>query len=177
MKKTLPPALAVLLLNLLIAGCAGLRLGDGQSPELAPEKRPAAPASGALPGEGPAWENMAPEAQAYLAELARAFARRDTGFLLAQGEAQFEAEVRPRYDEANYLAMLYRVGSYGEENPPAGTDRLKPEDIRGIEYTGWEERGPMLWVRGRLITAGAKIPCVIFFNPRLRTPKILGAYP
>ncbi|MDR3174842.1 MAG: hypothetical protein LBU19_11365 [Treponema sp.] len=181
MEKPLVPM--VLLLSLLAAGCAGFRPGPSQSPETPPRENPAkqpeAPVSGgpAGTGENLFWARVPPEAQAYLAELARAFARQDTAFLLAQGEAQFEAEVRPRYDEENYLAMLYRVGPYGEDESPAGIDRLRPAEIKGIEYTDWEERGPMLRVRGRLITAGAKIPCAILFNPRLKTPKILGAYP
>jgi hypothetical protein len=183
MRKPLPPALAILALSLLAAGCAGFGPGNRLSqsperpPESAPAKQPEAPDSRGFAEKDLFWEKMPPGAQAYLMELARAFARQDTAFLLAQGEPQFEAEVRPYYDEENYLAMLYRVGPYGEESSPAAVDRLIPEKIKEIEYTDWEERGPMLKVRGRLITAGAKIPCLILFNPRLRTPKILGAYP
>ena len=183
MGKPPPAAPALLLLSLLAAGCAGLGPGNravpGNSPEEAPAKQPESPAPGTAPEKAPFWERMPPEARAYLSELARAFARQDTAFLLAQGEPQFEAAVRPYYDEENYLAMLYRSGLYGENKPPAGADkdRLKPEEIKSIEYTGWEEQGPMLKVRGYLITAAAKIPCVILFNPRLQTPKILGAYP
>jgi hypothetical protein len=185
MGKPLPPAPAVLILSLLAAGCAGFGPGNraGQIPESfpgeAPAKQPESPASETAAGKAPLWERMPPEARAYLAELVRAFARQDTAFLLAQGEPQFEAAVRPYYDEENYLAMLYRTGPYGETSPPdsTGKNRLKPGEIRGIEYTDWEEQGPILKVRGCLITGAAKIPCAIFFNPRLRAPKILGAYP
>ncbi|MDR0641945.1 MAG: hypothetical protein LBG07_05735 [Treponema sp.] len=183
MEKPLPPVAALLLLSLLAAGCAGFGPGNrtGQIPEGSPEKAPAKQPESRASGDGkaPLWEKMSPEARAYLTELAQAFARQDTAFLLAQGEDQFEAAVRPYYDEESYLAMLYRTGLYGENSPPANADksRLKPGEIRGIEYTDWEEQGPMLKVRGHLITAAAKIPCLIVFNPRLRTPKILGAYP
>jgi hypothetical protein len=179
MEKLPPPVFAVLFLSLLAAGCAGFgqRGGAQQSPEKAAQ--PEDPAAGTLFRKAPRWERMPPEAQAYLTELARAFARQDAAFLLAQGEPQFEAQVRPYYDDESYLAMLYRAGPYGEDSPPPGAnkDRLIPGEIRGIEYTGWEEQGPMLKVRGRLITTAARIPCAIFFNPRLLTPKILGAYP
>jgi hypothetical protein len=185
MGKPPPSVPTVLILSLLAAGCAGLGPGNRisqipeSSPVEAPAKQPESPAAGTAPGKAPRWERMPPGAWDYLTELARAFARQDTAFLLAQGEPQFEAAVRPYYDEENYLAMLYRVGPYGENNSPDSTDRnrLKPGEIRGIEYTDWEERGPMLKVQGYLIAGAAKIPCVIFFNPRLRTPKILGAYP
>ncbi|MDR1057988.1 MAG: hypothetical protein LBL43_00420 [Treponema sp.] len=130
--------------------------------------------------EGPAFTGLPPEAKSYLELLSGAFRRQDGDFLLAQGETQFERELRPRFDEASYLALLYRCGAYAEEGPirRPGTPRLFPGEIRRIEYLGWEERGPLLEIRGRLVTQGGDaVPCVIMLIWRLREPKIQGLYP
>jgi hypothetical protein len=122
----------------------------------------------AIPAELP------PEAQSYLGELARAFAAQDRAFLIGQGEIQYEAELRPRWDEESYLAMLYRCGDQERGSVP----RLDPGEIRELEFLDWEERGPLLEIRGNLITTGGvRIPCAIVFNPRLTEPRILGRYP
>jgi hypothetical protein len=115
-----------------------------------------------------------------LETLARAFRGGDRAFLLSQGEAFFEAEVRPAYDEASYLALLYRIGPYGEDNFRAESNvpRLFPEEIDHIEYAGWEEQGPLLEIRGRLIRkAGPPLPCLILLVWKLPEPKIQGRFP
>jgi hypothetical protein len=130
--------------------------------------------------EGLPWEDLPPGIHAYLTELAAAFSRQDAAFLLAQGEAQFEAEIRPQYDDEDYLTLLYRAGPYGKDSPWDGADRvrLEPSEIRRVEYTGWEERGPLLEVRGRLIRRrGPPIPCVIMLVWKLWEPKVLGFFP
>ncbi|MDR0400901.1 MAG: hypothetical protein LBH51_08160 [Treponema sp.] len=141
---------------------------------------------GGIPGQEPGggslpWEDLPPEPRAYLRELAGAFSRQDAAFLLAQGESQFEAEIRPRYDEEEYLALLYRAGSYGQDKPYDEEDapRLDVLEISGLEYTGWEERGPLLEVRGRLVRQGGRppVPCVIMLLWKLWEPKILGRFP
>jgi hypothetical protein len=190
-KLFLPGICFVLLTAGCVLGPAARQGGQESAPD--PQDRPASrgesPGKGspagdlvfaALPKGEPPWEELPLGARSYLAELAEAFSLGDAAFLLAQGETQFETELRPHYDEGDYLALLYRAGSYLEDKPRnrAGRTRLRLTEIKRMEYTGWEERGPMLEVRGRLITGGGKnIPCLIVFNPRLRTPKLLGAYP
>jgi hypothetical protein len=131
--------------------------------------------------EDPAFKGLAPEALDYLGLLARAFAGHDGDFLIAQGEPQYEAAVRHRYDEGTYLALLYRTGPWAQGYPfpkdPDTVPDLIPQEIQSIEYISWEEQGPMLEIQGRLITARGKTPCVIMFNPRLREPRVLGIYP
>ncbi|MDR3145814.1 MAG: hypothetical protein LBU21_06020, partial [Treponema sp.] len=119
--------------------------------------------------------------------LSKAFRNGNRDFLLSQGEAQFEAEVRPFYDEETYLALLYRVGPYGQESPRTDTEsprtdtespRLDPEEILRLEYADWEEAGPLLELRCRLVRRrGPPLPCRIMLAWRLREPKILGRFP
>jgi hypothetical protein len=125
------------------------------------------------------FDGLPPEARAYLKDLSRAFRNRDAEFLLSQGEHQFEAEVRPFYDDESYLALLYRTGAWGADAPWTETEfpRLSPGEIRHVEYLGWEERGPVLEIRGRLVTRAGIIPCTIMLVWRLAEPKIQGFYP
>jgi hypothetical protein len=122
---------------------------------------------------------LPPEAKAYLQDLSRAFRGQDKNFLLSQGESRFEAEVKSQYDDESYLALLYRTGPYGSDAPWAepSRPRLAPEEVTYIEYSGWEERGPVLEIRGRLITPAEAVPCVIMLVWRLADPKIQGLYP
>jgi hypothetical protein len=195
MDKLLFPG--ALLSALIAGGCALLPAVKEEGPdrpsaprgrelsrgELPAERPPAEKPEGtfaAPPHEGLPWEGLPPGVRAYLTELAEAFARQDASFLLAQGEAQFEAEVRPRYDEGDYLALLYRAGPYGEDSPRSAAERIRLEvrEISGVEYTGWEERGPLLEIRGRLIRRGGPpVPCVIMLVWKLWEPKILGIFP
>jgi hypothetical protein len=175
-------ALFAAVLLLALAGCAGL------PPETAVPAATAAPPVEAPPrGEDSGYSAKPPsglpaEAGEYLEALSRAFSMADRDFLLAQGESQFEAENRDRYDEENYLALLYRVGSLSEDSPsvPAGEGipRLDPAKIRRIEFAGWEEQGPVLIIHARLIgRTGEAVPCQLTLLWRLREPKILGMYP
>jgi hypothetical protein len=168
---------------LLVPSCAaGPKSAEtGEAPGAAPAGAAlsAAPAKGG-PLDSASFQGMPPEARAYLELLARAFIDQDENFLLAQGEAQFEAEVKPGCDSETYLALLYHAGAYAAESPRAGIPlpRLKPADIHHIEYTHWKENGPMLEIQGRLITrAGNSVPCKIMLVWRLREPKILGRFP
>jgi hypothetical protein len=178
MKKSGIPWQAVLT-ALYLAGCAGVApekaepLPDAPPPAL-PERREPAPVRKAFP------ENLPPEAQAYLENLSRAFRNRDREFLLTQGEAHFEAEVRPFYDEEVYLALLYRVGPYAQDRPRQDLHfpRLSPEEVDHIEYTAWEERGPYLEIQGNLARRGKEpLPCCIVLIWKLREPKIQGRFP
>jgi hypothetical protein len=166
-------------LALACAGCAGLP-PEQAVPEAAPPPPEAAPAGSGYSAGPPL--GLPPEAGEYLEALARAFSAADRDFLLAQGESQFEAENRGRYDEESYLALLYRMGSLSEDSPsvPAGggIPRLDPARIRRIEFAGWEEQGPALIIHARLVTrTGEAVPCRLALLWRLREPKILGVYP
>lgn len=176
-------ALFAAILLLALAGCAGLppetaAPEPGSSP---PQTESPAPAdNGGYSARPPL--GLPPEAGEYLETLAHAFAGADRDFLLAQGESQFEAENRGRYDEESYLALLYRVGSLSTDSVSvpagAGNPRLDPARIRRIEFAGWEEQGPALIIHARLITrANEAIPCQLTLLWRLREPKILGIYP
>lgn len=170
--------IVILSVGLLLAGCAGLERGQipgekPQSPSPTPALTPKQPESQALAG-------LPPEARNYLDELARAFAVQDITFLISQGERQYEEQIRPLWDEESYLAMLYRCGDWAQGRADTSNEipRLDLREIRNIEFLAWEERGPLLEIRGNLITTkGTTIPCGIVFNPRLEEPKILGVYP
>ncbi|GHT66064.1 hypothetical protein FACS1894110_09090 [Spirochaetia bacterium] len=130
--------------------------------------------------DAPAFAALPREARTYLAAISRAFRNQDAPFLLAQGERNFENEVRPRYDDETYLAMLYRSDSYATDASweKSQKPRLVLPDIREIEYINWEEQGPMLAIQGRFdYKDGSAVPCKIILAWRLTEPKILGVYP
>ena len=135
------------------------------------------------PGNGldsAGFRNIPADARNYLTALADAFKSKNRDFLVSQGEAQYEKEVRSRVDEETYLALLYRAGPYSADSEwkPAVPPRLEYSHIRAIEYTGWEEAGPMLDIKGRLyLNGGAVLPCRIILAWRLPEPKILGERP
>jgi hypothetical protein len=167
-------------------------MGEAEKPP--EEKDPPVPAAGGaggntgsgdgggVPDNGlnrEAFRKFLPETLDYLEALSRAFASQDREYLLSQGEENYEAAVKPYYDEGSYLAMLYRAGTYAVDSPwdSGRPPRLEPGEILGIEYLDWEEQGPMLAIRGRLRTKTETLPCKIVLAWRLRTPKILGVYP
>jgi hypothetical protein len=161
----------------ILSACAGSP-GPGETAKLV------SPRGAALPEAGDRldardFDGLPPEAKVYLGTLSRAFRDQDAEFLLSQGERQFEAEVKPLYDDESYLALLYRTGSWGTDAPWMEEElpRLSPGEIRRIEYLGWEERGAVLEIRGRLVTRTGAIPCVIMLIWRLQEPKIQGFYP
>ena len=126
------------------------------------------------------FRDLPPEAKEYLETLAGAFRKRDKGFLISQGEAQYERELRSRYDEGTYLALLYRIGPYSEDmewKSPAPV-QLDTSTVQAIEYSGWEEKGPMLEIKGRLYFVNSvHLPCAIMLVWRLPEPRILGEWP
>jgi hypothetical protein len=185
-KRLIRPA-ALILAGALAAACTGIPGGGKGPPETAAGTAPRPPEtpSPALRVEDgletAAFDGLPPEARSYLKTLAEAFGGQKRPFLLAQGEAQFEKEVKPHYDEETYLALLYRIGPLSAEEGGPGSNtlpRLSPRDIVGIEYGSWEEEGPLLEIRARLISASAPpVPCRIMLIWRLRDPKIQGLYP
>ena len=156
-------------------------------PELAPsmhkEESPSPVEHRLPPGNGldtAAFRKLPTEARDYLGVLAGAFLKKDKDFLVSQGETQYEKELRFRLDEKVYLALLYRTGPYSEDmlwkeiTPPL----LDVKTVRGIEYTSWEEKGPMIEIKGRIYPEkGEPVPCNIVLIWRLEEPKILGEYP
>jgi hypothetical protein len=127
-----------------------------------------------------AFSGLPGEAREYLAVLSRAFREQDAEFLLAQGESQFEAELKGKYDDGSYLARLFRTGSYASQAPRTGIrpPSLDVKEISHIEYTDWEDKGAVLEIHGKIITkSGQSVPCAIFLLWRLIEPKILGAFP
>ncbi|MDR2480560.1 MAG: hypothetical protein LBD48_14780 [Treponema sp.] len=136
--------------------------------------------AGAARLDDPVFSDLPTEARNYLERLARAFASRDTAFLLAQGEAQFEADVRPHYDNESYLALLYRTGAYAAETPRSAQDgkqKLEINRISGIQYLSWKANGPLLEIKARLTgPGGTDIPCLLMLVWRLQEPKIEGLF-
>lgn len=136
-----------------------------------------------LPDNGlnsPAFQRLPVEARSYLITLAAAFSKQDIEFLVSQGEAQYEKEIRPNLDEDVYLALLYRAGTPGDDSEWKSSvlPRLSYTQIRAIEYTEWEEKGPMLDIQGRLYLQNNEvISCRIVLAWRLPEPKILGERP
>ena len=141
-----------------------------------PEVRP--PAGTGL--NAPQFRGLPREVNEYLTVLAEAFRKKDREFLVSQGEIQYEKEFRFRYDDESYLALLYRIGPYSDESgwKSPVLPKIDAATIRAIEYTGWEEKGPMLSIKGRLhLEKGTPLPCEIILVWRLPEPKILGAHP
>jgi hypothetical protein len=136
-----------------------------------------APAENRL--KDPVFRNLPAEARSYLERLSRAFSARDEAFLLDQGEPQFEAENRTRFDKETYLALLYRIGAYAADSPRMSQEpsRLVLAGVSRIEYLAWEEKGPLLEIKARLIGADGKAtPCLIMLVWKLREPKIEGLF-
>jgi len=190
------PALAarlvfVALIGLAGTSCALLLPAPERTAEIGDEgisraARPVAPAPAvSAPKESglsaETFVHLPPEGKAYLLRLAEAFRRQDSAYLLAQGEPGFAERQNPMHDQAEYLALLYRIGPYAAENPgdPYPLPRLQPAQIRSIEYTGWEEQGPVLEIRGRILltSSATPLPCRIMLLWRLKEQKILGHEP
>ena len=174
-----PPAL--LALACLLAACASTSKGKDSFPTEAPSL--VSPAERIPAGDGldtPQFLSLPGPAKDYLETLAGAFRKKDKDFLISQGESQYEKELRSRYDEQTYLALLYRLGPYSEDLPwsPPQPPLLDTAKILAIEYTEWEEIGPMLQIKGRIFLENDQPnPCEIMLVWRLDKPKILGRWP
>jgi len=144
------------------------------------------PPSGArppVPGEelrDATFRELPPGSREYLASIAEAVAAGNTPFLLAQGERGYSARIRPGVDPGSYAALLYRVGAYAGDSP-AGSETAPRVDLGGaksLRFTGWEEEGPILAVRGRLeFKDGSAQPCALYVLWKLEPPRILGREP
>jgi hypothetical protein len=171
---------AALCATALLAAC----VHTSGTAESVPPARVAAGSPAAIPPaenllDSPAFKTLPPEALSYLERLARAFSSQDEAFLLAQGESQFEAENRSRYDAASYLALLYRTGAYAAESPrlDGPPPRLETAGVSHIQYLSWVANGPLLEIPARLVGKdGAVTPCRIMLVWRLREPKIEGLF-
>lgn len=123
------------------------------------------------------FSSLSTETRDYLGSLARAFKKQDGEYLLNQGEERYAQRMRNRYSEEEYLALLFRVGPYAKESPfdPETTVRLDVHSVMSIRFTGWEDRGPVLEIRGILKKKDrTELPCRILVLWKLRSPKILG---
>ena len=119
-------------------------------------------------------------AREYLKILSDAFRNKDKDFLLAQGETLFERDMRPRFDDEVYLAMLFRIGPFSTGSTMVSPilPRLYIAEVSSIEYLEWEESGPILEISGRLIMEREyPIPVLIKLIWKLEEPKILGIRP
>ena len=147
------------------------------TPERAqPAVRPPTPDGLGTPG----FRNLPSEAMDYLRILSQAFRNKDREFLVSQGETQYEIELRSRLEEDVYMALLYRIGPLGGDSAWTSPvlPRLNPAEVRSIEFTGWEEAGPMLNISARLhMEDGSRLPSEIILVWRLIEPKILGLWP
>jgi hypothetical protein len=128
----------------------------------------------------PIFKGLPQEVREYLETLSKAFKEKDLDYLISQGEISYENETRLRYDEETYLAMLYRIGPYTEDSPfrDMKLPRLEYKEIAGIEYTAWDEKGPLIEIQARLVRQkGEALPCEIMLVWKLPEPKVLGVYP
>lgn len=128
----------------------------------------------------PAFKKLNKQVLAYLESLADAFYTRDTEWLLAQAESFYQKTYQGLYPTDEYLAMLYRVGAYSTETPNSLVQEpsLNIKKVVGITYTGWEELGPVLEVRGTILFANGKNEtCRIILLWRLGDIKIKGFEP
>jgi hypothetical protein len=181
MKRTL----LLLPLVLLLWGCASTAdIPTEAEPETAPVA--ISPRLAARPVkiednlEKSIFKGLPQEAREYLETLSKAFREKDLDYLISQGEIHYENENRFRYDEGTYLGMLYRIGPYTEDSPfrEMKLPRLEYKEIIGIEYTAWDETGPMIEVQAKLISQnGEPIPCELMLVWKLPEPKVLGVYP
>ncbi|MDR0409896.1 MAG: hypothetical protein LBH18_05815, partial [Spirochaetaceae bacterium] len=107
-----------------------------------------------------------------------AFAAHDTAFLLAQGETEYEKNVKNSADDDEYLSLLYRAGVYAEDAEWQSPFTLDIDRVRGIDYTSWREQGPVLEVDGIIyMDGGHPLSFSVILLWRLEPPKILGSYP
>ncbi|AEF80745.1 putative lipoprotein [Leadbettera azotonutricia ZAS-9] len=176
-------ALILLPLALIFWSCAIIsnRPTEGKA-----ETAAASPRAAIRPGRvednlgKPTFKGLPQEAREYLETLSKAFREKNLDFLISQGEIHYENETRFRYDEETYLAMLYRIGPYTEDSPfrEMKLPRLEYKEVTGIEYTAWDEKGPMIEIQAQLVyQKGETIPCEIMLVWKLPAPKVLGMYP
>jgi len=106
----------------------------------------------------PAFKKLSPEVLQYLQTLSDAFYTHDLPFLFNQAEAFYKKTYEGLYSSDEYLAMLYRIGPYSTESGLG--DNKKPvlnlNEVLGITYTGWDEIGPVLEVRGKILLTNGK---------------------
>ncbi|MDR2659750.1 MAG: hypothetical protein LBC27_07165 [Spirochaetaceae bacterium] len=114
----------------------------------------------------------------YLLGISAAFAAHDSVFLLAQGEAGYEKDVRPFVNDDEYLALLYRAGAYAEDAEWSSPFSVDIDNVSFIDYTDWREHGPVLEIDGIMqMKKGPPLSFSIILLWRLPQPKILGIYP
>ncbi|MDR2607251.1 MAG: hypothetical protein LBC57_02570 [Treponema sp.] len=183
MKHLFPVLIPLLCLSACFSGPQQNRADTEKLRETIPAPSGIDPQAG-LRGEDSSLDSAAfsgcpPEALAYLRLLSQAFRNGDKGFLLAQGEGQYEKDLRPGRDEAEYFNLLYRIGPLAAEEPEETRLQkyLKVEDAAYISFKGWREKGPMIEVDAQIHGPEGALPCRIILAWRLVDIKIVGLYP
>lgn len=128
----------------------------------------------------PAFKKLKPEVLLYLEDISDAFYKKNQEFLLNQAELYYKQTYSKLYPTAEYLAMLYRIGPYSTEEGYGyqKMPRLDINSVKGIVYTGWDELGPVLEVRGKIyLEKGKTEPCRLILLWRLGDIKIRGFEP
>ena len=169
---------SVAFIALTISSCALLPPSASPGPIASPsppiEKRPGAELA------GPTFRQLPPGSREYLESIADAVAAGNTAFLLTQGERDYAQRIRPAVDPGEYAALLYRVDAYSADSPAISEKKPRADlgRARKLSFTGWEENGPVLEVRGRLeFKDGTVQPCALFVLWKLSPPRILGREP
>ncbi|MFQ3547146.1 MAG: hypothetical protein SNJ56_02320 [Termitinemataceae bacterium] len=129
---------------------------------------------------GQSFQNLPQPIQSYLHNLSKAFTERDKVFLLRQADPFFQKKYRAAYSDEEYLALLYRIGSYSRESPDEPVTRpvLRLEKVRGIFFTSSEDLGAVIEVQAFIrYTDGRQDPCRLIILPHLAEPKIRGFEP
>jgi hypothetical protein len=183
MKRFFPALILPLCLSACFSGPEQNRADMEKPRETIPASGGIDPQAG-LRGEDSSLDSAAfagcpPEALAYLRLLSRAFRNGDKAFLLAQGEEQYERDLRPGRDETEYFNLLYRIGPLAAEEPQETRLQkyLKVEDTGYISFKGWREKGPMIEVDAQIHGPEGLLPCRIILAWRLVDIKIIGLYP
>ncbi|GHU39708.1 hypothetical protein FACS1894190_05480 [Spirochaetia bacterium] len=115
----------------------------------------------------------------YLKQIADAFENHNNKFLIAQGEENYDKDLRGSTSEGQYLAMLYRAGPYIKDSTWQIPDyKLNLSAVQHIKWLSYREQGPVLEIEGIITeSSGKTIPCRLMLLWRLNIPKIIGTYP
>lgn len=169
----------------VLASCAGAPRPAAASKKPPAEKSQPRASRGKVerPGTGleaAVFADLPEGVRSYLERLAKAVREHDSKFLLDQGEPNYAKRLRLEVDDETYLALLYRVGPYAVERPSDDErpPRLPASKLRSIRYTGWDDLGPVVEVRGVLALDGeAPLPCRISVLWKLSEPRLIGQEP
>ncbi|MDR2491785.1 MAG: hypothetical protein LBD20_10335 [Spirochaetaceae bacterium] len=126
--------------------------------------------------DAPRFNTLDAETKTYLKNIAAAWRRGDTAFLLSQGESRYQSEKRFGISEARYLALLYRAGPYANDSGwDYGAYDLNPDGVLSLRFLDYHDEGPVRIFDCRFtLKSGEHIPAKICLLWRLPAMKILG---